>query len=107
MNDFERELSTALRREEQYLDAAIVKRIAAARHRAVSATPVSWIRRVWAPVIGAAVLAGAAGIALLPPEPVFQTNRSASNEEAVENPELYRNLEFYLWLAESDMGRHG
>ena len=23
------------------------------------------------------------------------------------NPELYRDLDFYLWLAESDMGRHG
>jgi hypothetical protein len=24
-----------------------------------------------------------------------------------DNPELYRDLDFYLWLAESDMGRHG
>lgn len=109
MSDFERGLAAALRREEQHLDADTLARIAAARQRALAATPVAWYRRGFAPAIGAAVLASALGVAvLLPSGPLSGPGQSTTRQgDLVENPELYRNLDFYLWLAESDMGRHG
>lgn len=108
MSDLERDLGTTLREQEQQLDTRTLARIATARRGALAASRPGWTQRLLAPLIGAAVLASALGIAVLLPQPhrdsggVLDTSAS-SGEEA----ELYRDLDFYMWLAESDMGRHG
>jgi hypothetical protein len=108
MNNFERELDSALHEQEQQLDAKTLARIATARRGALAAPRPGWAHRLFAPLIGAAVLASALGIAVLLPRLHGDTGgtmdaSASSGEEA----ELYRDLDFYMWLAESDMGRHG
>jgi hypothetical protein len=107
MSDFEHELGSALREEEQQLDPATLARISAARRGALAAPRPSWVRRLIAPAIGAAVLASALGIAVLLPQPHRDTAHAPDSAQTGEDAELYRDLEFYMWLAESDMGRHG
>ena len=106
MNDTERELGTALRREEQLLDGRIAARIAAARRHALAAPQPPWIQRWFAPMAGAAVLASVLGVAVLMP-PQDAAPEGAAPGQVAENPEFYQDLDFYLWLAESDMGNHG
>lgn len=105
MTDAERELSRALRDEEQALPARTLRQLAGARARALSAPPPSRLSRLMAPMAGAVVLASALGVAVL--MPAHQDAQTAHGNEQGDNPELYRDLDFYLWLAESDMGRHG
>jgi len=108
MNDFERDARSALRGEEQHLGVQAVQRIGAARQAALATRPLTRMQRFLAPTIGAAVLASALGMAvLLPQHPQGEAGRSSEQAELVDNPELYRDLDFYLWLAESEMGRHG
>lgn len=108
MNGTERDLAAALRREEHELDPRIAARIAAARRQALAAPRPLWIQRWFAPAAGAAVLAGVLGVGVFLPQA-----RLVSEPEAVpagqvaENPEFYQDLDFYLWLADSDMGNHG
>ncbi len=105
MTDTERELAQALREEEYLLPAATLRRLASARAHALSAPLPSLLSRLMAPAMGALVLASALGVAvLLPGQQDAQTVQSSTQGD---NPELYRDLDFYLWLAESDMGRHG
>jgi hypothetical protein len=106
MNETERELATALRREEYQLDSRTLGRIAEARHRALAAPRQAWIRRWYAPVAGAAVLAGVLGVAVFLPQSATTPERPTA-EQVAENPEFYQDLDFYLWLADSDMGSHG
>ncbi len=105
MTDTEHELAAALRLEEQLLPARTLSRIAAARSAALAAPAPSWVARWLKPMMGAAVLASALGIAVLMPQQA-ETPYVNTRPEA-DAPELYRDLDFYLWLAESDMGRHG
>lgn len=105
MSEIEQEFSRALREEEQRLPARTLRRLAAARARALEAPRPSRLARLLAPAMGAAVLASALGVAVLMPAP--QDAQMGQGSEPAENPELYRDLDFYLWLAESDMGRHG
>lgn len=105
MSRFEDSLRERLREQEAELDPALLTRLAAVRRRALAGAARPWIR-VWAPAIGTALLATAVGVAVLMPGSQLQapTQPSAQREE---NPEFYRDLDFYLWLAESDMGKHG
>jgi ferric-dicitrate binding protein FerR (iron transport regulator) len=105
MTDTEHELAKALREEEQLLGAATLRRLAAARNHALTAPRPSRLARMLAPAMGAMVLASALGVAVLMPGQ--QEPQSGQGSEQSDNPELYRDLDFYLWLAESDMGRHG
>ena len=105
MTDTEHELAAALRLEEQQLPARTLSRIAAARSAALAAPRTSSVARWLKPMMGAAVLASALGIAVLMPQQA-ETPYGNTSPEA-DAPELYRDLDFYLWLAESDMGRHG
>jgi len=120
MNDFERDARSALRGEEQHLGVQAVQRIGAARQAALATRPLTRMQaalatrpltrmqRILAPTIGAAVLASPLRMAvLLPQHPQGEAGRSSEQAELVDNPELYRDLDFYLWLAESEMGRHG
>ena len=106
MNDTERELGAALRRTEQHIDPHLYTRIAAARAYALAQPHEPWLRRWLAPVAGVAVLAGVLGIGVLLPLQRAEPERAVA-EDAVEDPEFYQDLDFYLWLAESDMGSHG
>ncbi len=105
MTDAESELARALREEEHFLPAATLRRLATARARAASAPQRSRLARLLAPAMGAMVLASALGVAVL--MPVQQDAQTGQSLQQGDNPELYRDLDFYLWLAESDMGRHG
>lgn len=108
MNDTERELSAALRREEQALPPRTLARIAGARQAALQTQPRhAWLPRLLAPAMGAAVLAGALGIAVFLPQQAPQATVSPDAAALSEDPELYRDLDFYIWLAESDMGSDG
>lgn len=105
MTDAEPELARALRDEEQFLPAVTLRRLATARAQAVSAPQPSRLARFLAPAMGAVVLASALGVAVL--MPARQDAQTGQGLQQADNPELYRDLDFYLWLAESDMGRHG
>ena len=52
------------------------------------------------------MLATVVGVAVLMPR-TETPSPAGSSEQLVESPEFYRDLDFYLWLAESDMGHHG
>ena len=105
MNTFEQQLRESLREQEQQLDAVTLGRLAANRRTVLAAAPPSW-RRFLTPAIGSAVLATAVGVAVLMPR-TEAPSPPGSSEQLVENPEFYRDLDFYLWLAESDMGHRG
>lgn len=105
MTDAERELAHALREEERALPARTLRQLAGARGRALSAPRPSRLSRLMAPAMGALVLASALGVAVL--MPAQQDTQTVQDSPQGDNPELYRDLDFYLWLAESDMGRHG
>ena len=105
MTDAERNLAQALREEEHRLPAATLRRLASARADALSAPKPSLRSRLMTPAMGAVVLASALGVAVLMPGQ--QDAQTVQGSQPGDNPELYRDLDFYLWLAESDMGRHG
>ena len=101
----ENEFQQALRQEEHALGSPTLARIAGVRQAAL-ATPRQprWLRFA-RPAVGAAVFASLLGIALVLPQA-----RQAMDADATaspEDPEFYRELDFYIWLAESDMGRDG
>ncbi len=104
MTDTEHELARALREEEHLLPAHTSSRLAKARGRALTTPGPSRVARLLAPAMGAMVLASALGVAVLMPAPQDAQLGQGTEQD---NPELYRDLDFYLWLAESDMGRHG
>ena len=90
MNSFEEDARTTLRARENALDATTLARLGAAR-RAALATPAAPWWRLHAPALGGAVLAVAVAVAVLMPM----------------DPQFYEDLDFYMWLSESDMGSHG
>ncbi|MBK9665902.1 MAG: hypothetical protein IPO61_09280 [Gammaproteobacteria bacterium] len=105
MNTFEQQLRESLREQEQQLDAGTLRRLAANRRGALAVMPQPW-RRFLRPAIGSAVLAAVIGVAVLMPRSELPSS-AATGEQLVDNPEFYRDLDFYLWLAESDMGHRG
>lgn len=101
----EREFQETLRREEHSLGSPALARIARARQAALAAPrPPRWLRLA-RPAVGAAVFASLLGIALVLPQARQALDTDAAS--APEDPEFYRELDFYIWLAESDMGRDG
>ncbi|MBK6582884.1 MAG: hypothetical protein IPG20_08345 [Gammaproteobacteria bacterium] len=106
MNTFEQQLRESLREQEQQLDAGTLRRLAANRQSALAAMPRPW-RRFLTPAIGSALLATVVGVAVLMPRSTEAPSSAATGEQLVDNPEFYRDLDFYLWLAESDMGHRG
>ena len=105
MNDQEREFQDLLRREEQTLGSPTLARIARARQTALGTPPAPRWLRFARPAVGAAVFASLLGVALVLPQ--AQQSLEADSAAGPDNPELYRELDFYIWLAESDMGRDG
>jgi hypothetical protein len=103
MNGFEDRLRRTLREQEDALDGGTLARIGRAR-RAALATPRPAWWRLHAPALGGAVLATAVAVAVLLP---LQQGQFGVRQDRVEEPGFYEDLDFYLWLAESDMGQHG
>ncbi len=101
----EHEFRDALRQEEQSLGSPVLARIASARQAALAAPRLpAWLRFA-RPAVGAAALASLLGVALVLPQ--AQQSMDADSATAADDPEIYRELDFYIWLAESDMGRDG
>lgn len=106
MNTFEDKLHVALREQEDALDGRTLARLGKARRAALAAPAPSWWR-LHAPALGGAVLATAVAVAVLLPMQHQLRPQSPAIEQPVEDPEFYQDLDFYLWLAESEMGQHG
>lgn len=104
MNEQENSWRALLHRREQELDAATLARITAARHKALAAMQMPWWR-IHAPAVGGAVLATVLAVAVLLPAGsgwLHQPGKVPVMEDAA----FYENLDFYLWLADSEMGSH-
>ncbi|MCG3170697.1 MAG: hypothetical protein CALGDGBN_02264 [Pseudomonadales bacterium] len=104
MNGLERNWRALLRRQESELDATTLARIGAARQRALGATRLPWWR-LHGPALGGAALATVLAVAVLLPgqHGWLQPERGMPLPE---DPAFYEDLDFYLWLAESEMGAH-
>ncbi|MCB1632436.1 MAG: hypothetical protein H7A12_09880 [Pseudomonadales bacterium] len=103
MNGVEGGWREILRRQENRLDAGLLERIGVARRRALAAAHLPWWR-LHAPALGGAVLATVLAVAVLLPsmqQPLPQRGAGLPDDTV-----FYENLDFYLWLAESEMGAH-
>jgi hypothetical protein len=106
--DFERNARARLRATESDLNSAALARLAAARERALKAP--HRFRLPGAPWTIGLAMATVLGVAMLLGYHYWQGDTAAggASSQLAENPdELYRDLDFYLWLSESDMGGRG
>ena len=106
-HEFEQDARQLLRQSELELQPALLGRIAQARGKALRVERSSWImqHRPW--FAGAAV-AALVGLAVVLGQPALQgTDEETTNEMLADSPDFYGELDFYLWLAESDMGKRG
>ncbi len=107
MSTFEKALGETLREHEQSLDAATLSRISAVRRHALATPSRPWWRSS-VPAFGGAVLATLIGIAvLLPMQQQMPQDPGIPVQRVVENPDFYSDLDFYLWLADSELGGNG
>ena len=105
--EFEQNARRVLRQSEQELEAALLGRIAQTRGLALRADRPSLIagRRPWFAGVAVAALVG---LAVLLGQPATRsTDTETAGEMLADNPDFYDELDFYLWLAESDMGKRG
>jgi len=106
MSTFEKALGETLREQEQSLDAATLSRISAVRRHALATQARPWWRSSM-PAFGGAVLATLIGIAVLLPMLQISQEPGVPVQRVVENPDFYSDLDFYLWLADSELGGNG
>jgi hypothetical protein len=106
MSTFEKALGANLREQEQALDAATLSRISAVRRHALAIPSRPWWRSSM-PAFGGAVLATLVGIAVLLPMQQMSQEPGVPVQRVVENPDFYSDLDFYLWLADSELGGNG
>jgi hypothetical protein len=107
MNTFEEDLRATLREQEDALDGHTLARLGAAR-RAALATPVAppwW--RLHVPALGGAALAMAVAVVMLMPMQEQLRPPPHASEQLLKDPQFYEDLDFYMWLSESEMGNHG
>lgn len=104
MNELENAWRALLRRQEQELDAPTLARIGVARHKALGATRASWWQ-LHTSALGGAALATVLAAAMLLPVGTGWLNQSG-NMPMTEDAAFYENLDFYLWLAESEIDTH-
>ncbi len=104
MNGLERNWRALLRRQENGLDATTLARIGAARQRALAAARLPWWRRHGPALGGVALVTVLAVAVLLPGQHGWLQPEHGMPLPA--DPAFYENLDFYLWLAESEMGSH-
>jgi hypothetical protein len=106
MNSFEEDARATLRAQESTLDGTTLAHLGAAR-RAALATPVAPWWRLHVPALGGAALAVAVAVAVLMPMQEQLRAPPHASEPLVEDPQFYEDLDFYMWLSESEMGNHG
>lgn len=104
MNRLENTWQALLRRREQELDAATLAQIGAARRKALGAVRASWWQ-LHASALGGAALATVLAVAVLLPAGTGWLNHPG-NMSMTEDATFYENLDFYLWLAESEVDTH-
>ncbi len=103
MNGVEGGWREILRQQENRLDTRLLERIGIARRRALAAARLPWWR-LHAPALGGAVLATVLAVAVLLPS--MQQSSLQRGAALPDDTVFYENLDFYLWLAESEMGAH-
>ncbi len=106
MDEDEKHWGDMLRRQEASLQPGLLARIAAARIHALRAAQLPWWR-LHAPALGGAVLATVLAVSvLLPVRQGWLQAPPDSRVSASQDTTFYDNLDFYLWLADSEMGTH-
>ena len=106
MNSFEEDLRATLREQENALDGHTLARLGAARRAALARPPAPWWR-LHVPALGGAALAVALAVAVLMPMQEQLRPPVGASEQLVEDPQFYEDLDFYMWLSESEMDNHG
>ena len=106
MNTFEEDLRATLRKQENALDGHTLARLGAAR-RAALATPAAPWWRLHVPALGGAALAVALAVAVLMPMQEQLRPPVGASEQLLKDPQFYEDLDFYMWLSESEMGNRG
>jgi hypothetical protein len=106
MNTFEEDLRATLREQENALDGRTLARLGAARRAALAKPSAPWWR-LHVPALGGAALAVAVAVAVLMPMQEQLRPPTHASEALVEDPQFYEDLDFYMWLSESEMGNHG
>ena len=106
MNTFEEDLRATLRKQENALDGHTLARLGAAR-RAALATPAAPWWRLHVPALGGAALAMAVAVVMLMPLREQLRPPTRASEQLLKDPQFYEDLDFYMWLSESEMGNRG
>ena len=108
--EFEQNLQSDLRHSEQLVDSVQLQQLAAVRQQAIEAMPANValprhrLRRLLWPTAGMALASVLLLVLALPFSPFKPT---LSNESLSDNRELYDDLEFYYWLADSEEDLRG
>lgn len=108
MSELENTARDALRRTERELDESTLQRLTGIRTAALASRR-RLLPRFALPAVGGLAVAAVVGVLVLLPAqapPEFGPVETAQPQLA-ENPEFYRDLDFYLWLSESEMGKRG
>jgi hypothetical protein len=98
--EFLNKVRNTLDRSVDELDAATASRITQARHAALESKSGSRVRNVWLPA-AAAVAASAAVVAVIATRAPGEAAPMLDDLELIaapDDPEFYRDLEFYAWL---------
>ncbi len=105
---FEQRLQTQLRYSEQTIDAKHLQRLSVYRQQAFdnAALAPSRLRRLLWPSAGMA-LASILVFVLAIIVPLSPLGPTVTNEYVSDNQELYDDLEFYYWLADSEQDPRG
>lgn len=103
---FEQRLQSDLRHSEQAIDAEHLQQLAGFRQQALENTTLArrHLRRFLWPGAGMALASLLLLVLALPLSPL---DPSAANEYLSDNLELYDDLEFYYWLADSEQDLRG
>ena len=106
--DFEANARARLRAMEQAIAPETLTRLEAARERALTAQANRFMLP-GSPWLAGAAMATMLGVAVLLGLQYTPTDGAArpSATQLAENPELYRDLDFYMWLSELEMGNRG
>lgn len=106
MNTFEEDLRATLREQENALDGHTLARLGAARRAALAVPSAPWWR-LHVPALGGAALAMAVAVVMLMPMQEQLRAPTHASEQLLKDPQFYEDLDFYMWLSESELGNHG
>lgn len=101
---FEQRLHADLRHSEQVLNADQLQQLASFRQQALALPPPRRLRRVLWPTTGMVLASILLLVLAIPLSPLTPT---PANESVSDNLDLYVDLEFYYWLADSGQDIRG